>query len=178
MSDYRDYGHLLNSVTKDGDRNDLILSHLIKEARTRHYCLVLSERIHHAKAIHKEFAGRYPDITSVCLTSENTRSQRKQAIDAMNQGEINVLFATKLADEGLDIKRLDRLFLTCPVRSTNKVTQQIGRILRTFPGKQDAVVFDFLDSLCGLARSQFYTRKNKIYKNYELEEIQFEKANK
>jgi superfamily II DNA or RNA helicase len=92
----------------------------------------------------------------------------------MNQGGLNVLFATKIADEGLDIRRLDRLFLTCPVRSTNKVVQQIGRIQRAFPGKQDAVVYDFVDSLCGLTKSQFYSRRRNAYAGFEIKEIKYE----
>jgi superfamily II DNA or RNA helicase len=93
----------------------------------------------------------------------------------MNEGKIRVLFATTLADEGLDVRRLDRLFLTCPVRSINKVNQQIGRILRTFPGKQDAVVYDFRDSLCSLAESQFQSRLKQVYQagKYDVQDIPF-----
>ena len=89
----------------------------------------------------------------------------------MNAGHLRVLFATRLADEGLDVRRLSRLFLTCPIRSTNKLTQQMGRIQRTFEGKHDAVVYDFCDDLVGLAKSQFNTRKAQVYDHYEIENV-------
>jgi len=79
----------------------------------------------------------------------------------------------KLADEGLDIPRLDRLFLTCPIRSINKVNQQIGRILRKFPGKEDAIVFDFRDSLVSLAESQFHTRLKQVYHDFDVQEVPY-----
>ena len=175
IPDCRDYGQLLSKIIQDNERNALILNYIHNEASQGHYCLILSERINHVRSLHKAFSALWPEIKAVCLTSKNSKTERSLAIRAMNQGEINVLFATKLADEGLDIRRLDRLFLTCPIRSTNKVKQQTGRILRTFPGKEDAVVYDFLDSLCSLANSQFYTRKNGAYVGYEIEEIQYNK---
>ena len=112
-------------------------------------------------------------MESVCLTSKTSKEERLKAFHDMNTGNLQVIFATKLADEGLDIRRLDRLFLSCPVRSENKVKQQVGRISRTFPEKQDAIVYDFLDSLCSLAQSQYYTRKCRAYNGYEIEEIEF-----
>jgi superfamily II DNA or RNA helicase len=177
MSDCRDYGQLLAAIKKDDDRNHLILRYLHDEAKAGHFCLVLSERIAHIKKLHNLLSDRDPDINTACITSKNTKEQRNYAIKSMNQGELNVLFATKIADEGLDIRRLDRLFLTCPVRSTNKITQQIGRIQRPFPGKHDAVVYDFVDSLCGLAKSQFYSRKRNAYADFEIEKIKYESEN-
>ena len=177
MPDCRDYGQLLAAITKDDDRSHLILRFLQGEATVGHFCLVLSERISHIKKLHELFSGMCPDIHTACITSKNTKDQRNDAIKRMNQGNLSVLFATKIADEGLDIRRLDRLFLTCPVRSTNKVTQQIGRIQRAFPGKHDAVVYDFVDSLCGLAKSQFYSRRRKAYAGFEIKEIKYESEN-
>jgi hypothetical protein len=43
--------------------------------------------------------------------------------------------------------------------------------MRTFPGKVDAVVYDFVDELIGLAVSQWSTRKNEAYTGFQIEEI-------
>ena len=101
------------------------------------------------------------------------KKTRNMAIKSMKQGELHVLFSTKLADEGLDIPRLDRLFLTCPIRSVNKVNQQIGRILRKFTYKEDAVVFDFRDSLVSLAESQYHTRLKQVYADFDVVEVPY-----
>lgn len=165
------YQELLAKIVKDEFRNRLI-AHLIgQEAEEGHFCLVLSERVKHAQELHRLFSRQNPNINSYCITGTDTKETRQKAIEAMNAGIGSVLFSTKLADEGLDIRRLDRLFLTCPVRAVGKVKQQIGRIQRTFPGKQNAVVYDFID-INSLAESQFQSRKRRIYSGYEIETIQ------
>lgn len=174
IDDYRD---LLQAVVMNGERNALTLKHVICEAEAGHFCLVLSNRIDHAQWMNQTIAMLRPDLGSECLTSHVSKNDRIQIIDLMNEGKIKILCATQLADEGLDLRRLDRLFLTCPVRSINKVSQQIGRIIRTFPEKKNAVVFDFRDPLCSLAESQFQTRLKMIYQpnGYQIEEVPFDR---
>ncbi len=175
ITDYRD---LLAAVTRNGERNSLIFRHVIREAESGHFCLVLSNRIDHAECLAKSIAAVRPDLGAEYLTSEVPKERRTEIIEMMNRGEIRIIIATQLADEGLDLRRLDRLFLTCPVRSTNKVTQQIGRIVRVFPGKEDAVVFDFRDVLCSLAESQYQARLKMVYQpaGYDVEELPFTPA--
>jgi superfamily II DNA or RNA helicase len=136
---------------------------------------VLSERIDHVRFLWEQFCLLHRDIPSAGITSKSTKKIRDAALKEMNKGGIQVLFSTKLADEGLDLPRLNRLFLTCPIRSVNKVNQQIGRILRKFPGKEDAVVCDFRDSLVSLAESQFHTRLKKAYRDFDVLEVPYAK---
>ncbi len=173
ITDYRD---LLETVVMDGDRNSLILRNVAAEAETGHFCLVLSNRIDHAEWMFRTLSSVYGNIRSEVLTSRVAKGTRTEIINHMNAGDVQVIFATQLADEGLDMRRLDRLFLKCPIRSINKISQQIGRIVRTFPGKADAVVYDFRDRLCSLAESQFQTRLKQVYEpsKYQIEEVQFE----
>jgi superfamily II DNA or RNA helicase len=55
----------------------------------------------------------------------------------------------------------------------NKVNQQIGRILRNFPGKKDAIAFDFRDSLVSLAESQYHTRLKQVYHDFDVLEVPY-----
>ena len=171
MADCPDYRSLLDYVKNDAARNQLILKHLIREADAGHSCLILSERVSHIKALSLIFSTLCSAVRSEVLTGKVPKAERTRILQDAEEGKIKVLFATKLADEGLDIPRLDRLFLTCPVRSANKVTQQVGRIMRKFSGKTDAVVYDFVDRNMGLAWSQWSTRKREAYKDFEIEEI-------
>lgn len=165
------YQELLAKIVKDEARNRLIVSYVLKETAAGHYCLVLSERVRHARELYLRFMEQAPEISAYCITGQDSKETRQKAINAMNAGTGRVLLSTKLADEGLDIPRIDRLFLTCPVRAVNKVTQQIGRIQRTFPGKRDAIVYDFIDNN-SLAESQFRTRNRRIYSDYLTEIIE------
>jgi superfamily II DNA or RNA helicase len=173
LPDIQNYGAMITAITEDEQRNELILKHVAEQAQAGHFCLVLSERIDHVHALWEQFSLDYRDIPSAGITSRSSKRMRDVALKAMNKGDFQVLFSTKLADEGLDIPRLNRLFLVCPIRSTNKVNQQVGRILRKFPGKKDAVVFDFRDSLCSLAESQYHTRLRQVYRDFDVIEVPY-----
>ena len=174
MPECDDYRSLLDGVTNDPDRIYQILTYLSIEAGNGHSCLVLSERISHIEDLFLIFGTVEAGIKSEILTSKVPKAERKRILQDAEEGKVKVIFATKLADEGLDVPRLDRLFLTCPVRSGSKVTQQVGRIMRTFPGKQDAKVYDFVDKNIGLAWSQWLTRKREAYSDFQIEELSYE----
>jgi superfamily II DNA or RNA helicase len=166
-----DYQSLLAAVTHDEGRNNQIISDIAREAKDGHYCLVLSERIKHARALHQLFSRFYSGIPATCITSTHSKSHRAEALNGMAEGSLRVLFSTRIADEGLDLPILDRVFLTCPVRSASKVQQQIGRALRVHEGKDTPIIFDYRDSLCSLAESQYRTRLDTVYKDFEIEDI-------
>ena len=98
------------------------------------------------------------------MTSKKAKAQREQAIEDMRQGRKRYLFATyALAKEGLDIPRLDRLYLTTPQKDYAIVTQSIGRIARAFEGKGEPIAYDYVDAgVQYLARS--YKKRCAIYR--------------
>jgi superfamily II DNA or RNA helicase len=167
-----DYGEMLGELFVDEFRNSLITETVSKEARGGHSCLVLSQRINHITLLSNLLTASYPTVKSAIITGREPQAFRQQALEDMRSGELSVLFSCKLADEGLDIPRLDRLFLTAPIRSASRLIQQIGRIKRPFPGKLDAIVYDFLDGSITLSKSQFYSRVG-VYKS---QNIKVEKA--
>jgi superfamily II DNA or RNA helicase len=90
--------------------------------------------------------------------SGEKRSEIAQAADAGGC----VIFAT-VADEGVDIPRLDRLHLTWPERKDRPLEQKVGRVLRTHPDKRGVVVYDYVDAEGMLVnqaqqRMRFYRR--------------------
>ena len=82
------------------------------------------------------------------MTSKRARAQREQALADMRTGKKHFLFASfSLAKEGLDIPRLDRLYMTTPKKDYSVVTQSVGRIARTAEGKGEAVCYDYVDDI-------------------------------
>ena len=82
----------------------------------------------------------------------------------MRKGKKHFLFASYgLAKQGLDIPRLDRLYLVTPKKDYAVVTQSVGRIARTFDGKQDAICFDYVDDI-QFCQNQFKRRKTHYRK--------------
>ena len=64
----------------------------------------------------------------------------------MQDGECHYLIATgQLIGEGFDLPGISSIFLGTPVKFSGRLIQYIGRALRPAPGKDKALIFDFLD---------------------------------
>lgn len=105
-----------------------------------------------------------------------TNGQRKQILDDVRAKKVDILYATQLAREGLDISHLTIGHMATPKRgdaagSKNgaAVEQEIGRIMRPDPKNPDkaAVWYDYVDYEVGVFQSQYYSRR-KTYKRLDL----------
>jgi superfamily II DNA or RNA helicase len=154
-----DYGRLLNKIETDEERNLQIAEVVDAEIARGNTVLVLSRRIDHL--------GNIADaMQSECeiLTGERSRSDRIQILDEFRSGTVNCILATQLADEALDVQRLNRVCLVFPGKHEGRIIQQIGRALRQHPDKQDAVIYDFVDRRVGVLRKQALKRKQTYAK--------------
>lgn len=138
---------LINFLTENTDRNKLIISDLIDNCG--HYNLILSDRVNHLRYLIENLPPKLRSQAVMVdggMTSKKAKVQREQAIEDMRQGKKRYLFATyALAREGLDIPRLDRLYLTTPHQHSGVIVQSIGRIARTFEGKGEPIAYDYVD---------------------------------
>lgn len=102
-----------------------------------------------------------------------TPTQRAAAIQALRDKKLDILFATQLAREGLDIPHLNIEHMTMSKRGDthysrkdgSAVEQEAGRIQRPDPhnaGKK-AILFDYVDYNVGVFRDQYYSRR-AVYK--------------
>ena len=143
------YAKLINDICDDDVRNDLIVKSIINEGGN-HSSLILSDRVHHLAKIISLLPKNIRDKSVVIhgkMTSKKGKHAREQALEDMRNGKKRYLFATyALAKEGLDIPRLDRLYLTTPRNDYAVIVQSVGRIARKFEGKDDPVAIDFVDS--------------------------------
>jgi superfamily II DNA or RNA helicase len=120
--------------------------------------LVLSERVAHLGLLADALADAAPEVPAAVLTGEDTAKHRGQVLDDLRAGRLRVLFATKLADEGLDVPALGRVFLTTGGRNAGRLQQQLGRVMRPAPGKAAPLVLDFVDPLVGVLAAQARAR--------------------
>ena len=108
----------------------------------------------------------YAVMVSGKMTTKRGKEERAKALADMRSGEKKYLFATySLCKEGLDIPRLERLFLTTPQSDYAVITQSIGRIARTFEGKADPIAYDFVDNIGYLQKR--YKKRCATYKKNE-----------
>ena len=158
------YTKLINYLCNNDERTNLIAECIFKDCR--HQSLILSDRLEHLSNIIDALPlplQEYAVMISGKMTSKKGKAEREQAIEDMRTGKKKYLFATfSLAKEGLDIPCLERLFLTTNQKDFAVITQSIGRIARTFEGKADPVVYDFVDDIGFLVKS--YKKRCTSYK--------------
>lgn len=149
------YSKLITYLCEDASRTHLIGGHII--ANHEYSSLILSERLEHLEALMNTLPKVMRDravMISGKMTTKKGRAEREQAIEGMRLGKKKYLFATySLAKEGLDIPRLERLYLATPQKDYAVIAQSIGRIARTFDGKAEPIAFDFVDNIGFLVKS-------------------------
>ncbi|MGI5865848.1 MAG: DEAD/DEAH box helicase [Myxococcales bacterium] len=152
-----DYAPMLAAVARDEARNRLIVDAVVREARGGHVCLVLSGRIDHCHALAHAIAAEGTGVA--VLTGEVKRERRKELLDEARAGRLSVLVATSLADEGLDLPRLSRVFLAYPGRARGRTVQRLGRLMRPHADKVDAALYDFVDRKVPILRRHHLERR-------------------
>lgn len=158
------YVQLINYLAEDQERNEVIVDNILDNVDCS--SLILSDRIEHLKtlmAMLPEEEREKAVLVTGKMTSRTGKEQRLKAIDDMRTGNKKYLFASySLAKEGLDIPCLERLYMATPVKDYAVVTQSIGRIARSYPGKDDPIVYDFVDSIRYLIRA--YKKRCATYR--------------
>lgn len=158
------YTNLINYLCENDERNELIVGDLITNCFN--YNLILSDRIDHLKTLMSMLPGNLKNkavFIDGSMTSKKGKQEREQAIVDMKCGKKHYLFATyRLAKEGLDIPRLDRLYLVTPQKDYAVITQSVGRIARTFEGKETPICYDYVDDIYYLIKS--YKQRIRTYK--------------
>lgn len=169
------YAKLLTFICENKYRNHFISSILV--ANSEHSSLILSDRLEHLSLLMATLPLSMREQAVMIngkMTSKKGKAEREQAIQDMREGKKKYLFATyTLAKEGLDIPCLERLYLTTPQKDYAVVTQSIGRIARTFEGKQNPVCYDFVDNASYFLKA--YKKRCSIYRKngcYFVEEVQ------
>ena len=158
------YAKLIGYLAESDERN-LRIVECIVENRLKPG-LILSDRLGHLETLMSMLpADMREDAVMVSgkMTTKKGKAEREQAIADMRSGAKRYLFATySLAKEGLDVPRLERLYMATPQKDYAVITQAIGRIARTSKGKEDPVVYDFVDDIQYLVKA--YKKRCATYR--------------
>lgn len=79
------------------------------------------------------------------FTSQESAQERAQIRTAFAEGEmLQALVAIKCLDEGVNIPSIKTAFILASSTNPKEYIQRRGRVLRKFPGKDFAVIYDFV----------------------------------
>lgn len=162
------YSSLVEDLTHNQERFKFVLE-TIEKLPFNSPTLVLGNRVEYLQQLNKEYCGR-----SNCLSgmgqSRAAKEERKRALTALNEGDIDCLFATyQLAKEGLDVPNLRYVVFATPEKEETTIIQSAGRVGRKAGGKKYGTVIDFVDDF-GMYRGWCKKRK-KYYKKIDAEVI-------
>jgi superfamily II DNA or RNA helicase len=125
------------------ERNKLVLNtwmDYVKNKRTVIFCA----SVKHAELISVLF--REQNIPAFTVSGGMKSADRNEYLAKFASGEIKVLCACDLLNEGWDCPQTEVLFMARPTMSKVLYTQQLGRGMRTYEGKESLMVFDFVDN--------------------------------
>lgn len=125
------------------ERNRLIVDtwlQYVKDRRTVVFCA----SVRHAEEIAALFADA--GVAACAVSGSMKASERQEHLVKFAAGEIKVLCACDLLNEGWDCPQTEVLFMARPTMSKVLYTQQLGRGMRLAEGKDCLMVFDFVDN--------------------------------
>jgi superfamily II DNA or RNA helicase/HKD family nuclease len=96
---------------------------------------------------HAEFmAARFAEagLPAHVVSGSTSDFDRKQTVEDLRAGRINVIFSVDVFNEGLDIREVDTVLMLRPTESATIFLQQLGRGLRRTREKSVLTVLDFV----------------------------------
>jgi len=159
-----------NYIVENDERNELIYKATKKLVAAGKRVLILVVRVSHGKLLHEKLSE---DFSVSFLDGAKSSKVRIGAIQDMKDGKIEVLIASKIFDQGIDIPELDALILAGSGKSSGRALQRIGRVIRKFKGKKKAIVVEFFDN-CKYLRNHSEARI-KVYESEPAFNIKIQK---
>jgi superfamily II DNA or RNA helicase len=161
IADTSDWVKMISDMVENEQRNWTIQETVMLELNRRpdSKALILSDRIEHTEKLAKLLAGYNP----VLLNGSLKTVERRENMEKVRAGTRLTIATTHLMGEGVDVPGWDLLFLVTPVVGGPRTVQIMGRVARPAPGKDKALLFDFVDKRVQILQAAFYAR-NKLYK--------------
>ena len=78
------------------------------------------------------------------FTSRESRRDREDILESFRLGLIDAMVAIRCLDEGIDVPACSTAYILASSRDPRQFVQRRGRILRRSPGKELAVIHDFI----------------------------------
>ena len=147
-------------VVENKERNDLIFKAAKKLVAAGKKVLILVVRVKHGQLLYKKLKEEF---SVSFLDGAKSSKVRMSAIQDMKDGKTEVLIASKIFDQGIDIPELDALILAGSGKSSGRALQRIGRAIRKHKGKKKAIVVEFFDN-CKYLRDHSEARI-KVYRS-------------
>lgn len=146
-------------------RDDLIVEDVKECVLAGRTPVVLSKYKEHSEKLYERLKDYANHV--FLMTGNNSKKEHRKILEQLHEideKETLILIATgSLIGEGFDYPRLDTLFMAMPVSFESIVTQYAGRLNRDYVGKENVIVYDYVDSHIPMF-DNMYAKRLKAYK--------------
>uniref|UniRef100_A0AAU6MXG7 DNA helicase n=1 Tax=Staphylococcus phage 184DA TaxID=3110532 RepID=A0AAU6MXG7_9CAUD len=170
IDDYREAYD--KGITNNDFRNKLIAKLTEKWYNQDKGTLIIVNFIEHGDIISEMLNDL--DVEHYFLHGEIDSETRREKLNDMRSGNLKVMIATSLIDEGVDISGINALILGAGGKSLRQTLQRIGRALRKKKDDNTTQIFDFND----MTNRFLYTHSNERRKIYEEEDFEIKDLGK
>lgn len=125
------------------ERNQLIVDTWLEYVKNRR-TVVFCASVKHAEQVAQLFKDA--GVSAIAVSGGMKTSERNEQLAKFADGDVKVLCACDLLNEGWDCPQTEVLFMARPTMSKVLYTQQLGRGMRNSEGKDHLMVFDFVDN--------------------------------
>ena len=146
-------------------RDDLIIEDIKECVAAGRTPVVLSRYKEHSEKMYERLKDYANHV--FLMTGNNSKKEHKKILEQLHEvdaKETLILIATgSLIGEGFDFPRLDTLFMAMPVSFRSVVEQYAGRLNRDYDGKENVIVYDYVDSHIPMF-DNMYAKRLKAYR--------------
>lgn len=123
---------------------------------------ISQDEIRQVRAV-TQLLGRDMGIRVASYTANTPVHDRNERLRALEAGSLQGLVAIKCLDEGVDIPSIDTAVILASSTNPRQFIQRRGRILRNYPGKPHASIYDMIvvppDSACAMPSERSLMQK-------------------
>lgn len=127
--------------------------------------IVFASGVDHADVLAELLTER--GVPATAVVGSHDRTYRQAAYSEFASGGIQALVTVQVLTEGADFPRCDCVVMGRPTRSQSLYSQMVGRALRPYPGKSDALVLD----LTGTARDLSLITLTDLHAEAKVERV-------
>jgi superfamily II DNA or RNA helicase len=149
------------AIVENEYRNSIVKK--LVEHHDKEKVLILTKYINQAKKI--------SEILDVPVMWNKTKlKERQRLLKEFDFGDIDVLVASRILDEGIDIKNVNVVIIASAGDRFEKTIQRLGRGLRVTKKKKSVIIYDFWDETHSVLLRHSKNRK-KDYITFGYDDI-------
>ena len=135
---------LLDMITVDEDRNDIITHNVMEDIDSGRFVAVIGERTAHFREIYRQLKQNGYDVAYI--DGKVRGPSREKYFEAMRKKKLKCICAGKVLRALVNIKTLDCMHVISPMSGEGRIRQLFGRTRRPDDSKPTPLIRYYVDS--------------------------------